>query len=358
MKTFAVLIEPASYTVDRNKKVYEPRNINYCYIKNKSKASNISSDAFCLEGYSLARKIRYFNKILKDYDSIIMNGYINSEFVILFLLNFYYKKPIGIDSDTQFSLPKNLLKASLKKIYLNYIFRNKYIYGLAGGTKNHFALFRNFGMPFSHIFLMPMMVDNDKFINENYQNKPSDTFNFLYVGRLVEQKNIKMLISAFETISNKYSFARLLIAGEGALSGELKKENNHNEKITFLGAKFNNDLIELYRNGHVLILPSSYEPWGLVVNEALSAGIPVIVSDKVGAAFDLVELPKTGFVFNSEKTQELINAMETMISNNNLYKEFADNGYLYMKNNWNFSLYDKCLDDLFLAMACSNRLKL
>ena len=136
------------------------------------------------------------------------------------------------------------------------------------------------------------------------------------------------------------------------------KENNHNEKITFLGAKFNNDLIELYRNGHVLILPSSYEPWGLVVNEALSAGIPVIVSDKVGAAFDLVELPKTGFVFNSEKTQELINAMETMISNNNLYKEFADNGYLYMKNNWNFSLYDKCLDDLFLAMACSNRLKL
>jgi glycosyltransferase involved in cell wall biosynthesis len=356
MKTYAILIEPASYTVDRNKKVYEPRNINYCYLKNSSKASNISSDAICLEGYSVIKKIQYFKKILKEHDSIIMNGYVNIEFVILFLLNFYYKKPIGIDSDTQFSLPKNILKASLKKIYLNYIFRNKYIYGLAGGTKNHFALFRNFGMPVSHIFLMPMIVDNDKFINENYQNKSFDTFNFLYVGRLVAHKNIKMLIKAFEIISSKYSFAKLLIAGEGPLSEELKQENNHNTNITFLGAKFSNDLIEVYKNGHVLILPSSYEPWGLVVNEALSAGLPVIVSDKVGAAFDLVELPETGFVFNSEKPQELIDAMESMISNNNLYKDFANKGYLHMKKNWNFSLYNQCLDDLFLAMSGSNRL--
>jgi glycosyltransferase involved in cell wall biosynthesis len=353
MKTFAILIEPASYTVDRNKKVYEPRNIEYCYLKNNSKASNISSDAICIEGYSLLKKIQFLNKILKNYDSIIMNGYINSEFVILFILNFYHKKPIGIDSDTQFSLPKNLLKASFKKVYLNYIFRNKYLFGLAGGSNNHFALFRNFGMPVSHIFLMPMMVDNDKFSNDNYQNKQIDTFNFLYVGRLVEQKNIKMLILAFEEIANKYSSAKLLIAGEGALSEALKQENYHNTNIIFLGAKFNNDLIEVYRNGHVLILPSTYEPWGLVVNEALSAGIPVIVSDKVGAAFDLVALPKTGFIFNSEKPQELVDAMESMISNTNLYKEFAENGYLHMKNNWNFDLYNKCLDDLFFSMEGS-----
>ncbi len=355
MKTFAILIEPASYTVDRNKKVYEPRNINYCYLKNSSKASNISSDAICLEGYSLIKKIQYLKKIIREYNFIIMNGYVNSEFVILFLLNFYYKKPIGIESDTQFSLPKNILKACLKKNYLNYIFRNKYIYGLAGGTKNHFALFRNFGMPVSHISLMPMMVDNDKYKNENYQNKSFDTFNFLYVGRLVEQKNVRMLISAFEKISNNYSFAKLLIVGEGSLSEDIKQENINNTNITFLGAKFNNDLIEVYKIGHVLILPSSYEPWGLVVNEALSAGLPVIVSDKVGAAFDLVELPETGFVFNSEKPQELIDAMESMISNNNLYKDYAIKGYLHMKNNWNFSLYNQCLDDLFIAMSGSNR---
>jgi glycosyltransferase involved in cell wall biosynthesis len=356
MKTFAILIEPASYTVDRNKRVYEPRNIDYCYLKNSSKASNISSDAVCLEGYSFNKKIQYLKGILKDYDAVIMNGYINSEFVILFLLNFFYKKPIGIDSDTQFSLPKNLLKARLKKNYLNYIFRNKHIYGLAGGTKNHFALFQNFGMPISHIFLMPMMVDNDKFKNENYTCKPFNTFNFLFVGRLIEHKNIKMLIKAFETISSKYSFAQLLIAGEGPLSEELKRENNHNKNIKFLGAKFDNDLIEVYKNGHVLVLPSSYEPWGLVVNEALSAGLPVIVSDKVGAAFDLVELPDTGFVFNSEKPQELVDAMESMISKNNLYKDFANKGYLLMKNNWNFSLYNKCLNDLFLAMSVNKRI--
>jgi glycosyltransferase involved in cell wall biosynthesis len=351
MKTFAILIEPASYTIDRNKKVYEPKKIEYCYLKNSSEASNITSDATCLEGLSLRKKIKFLNAVLKNNDNIIMNGYVNIEFVILFFLNFFYKKPIGIDSDTQYSVPKNKLKQIFKQIYLNTIFRNKHIFGLAGGSKSHVALFSNFGMPNSRIFLMPMMVDNDKFENVSYQKKQMEPFNFLYVGRLVEHKNIRMLLSAFDTISKKYSFAKLLIAGNGTLLQEMQSYYSNNKSIVFLGPQYNDELLEVYQRGHLLILPSAYEPWGLVVNEALSSGIPVIVSDKVGAAFDLVETPKTGFVFNSEDINELTTCMETILNNESLYKELAYNAYTHMKKQWNFDLYSNCLDNLLIAMG-------
>lgn len=354
MKTFAILIEPASYTVDRNKKIYEPKNIEYCYLKNSSEASNITSDAICIENYSIVRKIKFLQTILRDNDRIIMNGYVNTEFVLLFLLNIFYRKPIGIDSDTQYSVPKNSLKRFLKQVYLNIIFRNKFMFGLAGGSRSHFALFSKFGMPSSRIFLMPMMVDNHKFENRAFEMKSMKPFNFLYVGRLIEHKNVRMLLGAFDQISESYSFAKLLVAGNGNLLLELQSLYSHNESIVFLGPIYNNDLHAVYQKGHSLILPSEYEPWGLVVNEALSGGIPVIVSDKVGAAYDLVEIPKTGLVFNSEDRNELINCMETMLKSEKLYKEFSCNAYNHMKRKWNFDLYSQCLDNVLIAMSRIN----
>ena len=99
----------------------------------------------------------------------------------------------------------------------------------------------------------------------------------------------------------------------------------------------------VYRQNHVLVLPSTYEPWGLVVNEAMSAGMPVLVSDEVGAHYDLVDGNDTGFVFDAYEEQSLIDAME-QISNMDTYKKYADNAYNFMHNYWNYSLYRKCLE--------------
>ena len=348
MKVYAILIEPASYTIDRNKMVYEPLNIDYCYLKSSSLASNVKNDAISIEYFNLIKKICFIRKILIQNDIVIMNGYVHFEFFALLFLNTFFRKKIGIDSDTQYSLPKNRFKKWIKIGYLNFIFRKKNIYGLAGGTKKHFDLFLNFGMPRSHVYLMPMMVNNLKFENGNYQSKSKNPFNFIFVGRIVEQKNIRVLIDSFISVSKKHSNARLIIVGDGNLLQSFQNEFAHIEKIIFSGAKFDKDLMEIYKKAHVLVLPSLYEPWGLVVNEALSAGLPVIVSEQVGASHDLVLKPNTGFVLNNNEPNELIEKMMELIENEDMFSQFSDNAYKYMKNNWNFNFYKECLTSFIL----------
>ena len=343
MNIYAILMEPASYTIDRNKNIYDVLNIKYCYMKGGSEASDKKADAECIEGISIFKKITFLRNVLKKNDCIIMNGYLSNVFIILFLLNIIYKKPIGIDSDTQFSMPHNICKRIIKKIYLGIIFKCKYIYGLAGGTMSHFDLFRKYGMPEKRIFLMPMMTDNSIFIDNNYKNKSISPFIFLYVGRLIECKNIPLMINAFIKYSSLYNNSKLVIVGDGDLHNYLKNKYSNEHNIIFKGKVFGDALIKEYKLGNILILPSKYEPWGLVVNEAMSAGLPVIVSDKVGARYDLVDNKNTGFVFKSESEDDLVKCMSKCCEDIRLYREMSDNAYNLMKNYWNYDLYKNCL---------------
>ena len=114
--------------------------------------------------------------------------------------------------------------------------------------------------------------------------------NYLFVGRLVNEKNLDMLIAAFKDLQH----LNLTIIGFGEEENRLKASASDN--IFFTGAIDNIRLSEYYQKADVFILPSITEPWGLVVEEALNNGIPVIVSDRVGCRDDLVS-EKNGIVF-------------------------------------------------------------
>ena len=335
-------MEPASYTIDRNKAVYDKLGIEYCYMRGLSEASNNDADAICIEKYNIFKKISFLKQILSKYDCIIMNGYVSIEFYILFILNFFYRKPIGIDSDTQYTRPISNIKYQIKKCILRIIFSNKYIYGLAGGTKTHFDLFTKYGMSKDRVMLMPMMIDNNKFKDKGYLNKTITPFVFLYVGRLVECKNLDILLQAFTKLQNTNDNIQLHIVGGGILE-EYYRDKYKNSSIIFKGKKFGNELYNEYKEANVFILPSSYEPWGLVVNEAMSAGLPVIVSNEVGARYDLVDNQNTGYVFNYKSVDELYNCMIKIISDKANYKTMSSNAYNIMHNYWNYNLYEKCL---------------
>ena len=122
---------------------------------------------------------------------------------------------------------------------------------------------------------------------------------FIYVGRLVEVKNLKFLISVFNALP-EFS---LDIVGFGPLEKELKSIAGKN--ITFHGAVDNAALPSLYEEADVFILASFSETWGIVVEEALNNGLPVIVSDKVGCAEELVN-ETNGLVFKSNDVNSLM----------------------------------------------------
>lgn len=115
--------------------------------------------------------------------------------------------------------------------------------------------------------------------------------NFIYVGRLVREKNLGWLIEQF----NRHPDIHLDIIGFGKLEEQLK--NMANENINFVGPVDNIQLYKYYQNADVFILPSISEPWGLVVEEALNNGLPVMVSEYVGCAEEIVN-ENNGVVFH------------------------------------------------------------
>lgn len=129
----------------------------------------------------------------------------------------------------------------------------------------------------------------------NYISQPpyqerKEVKNFIFVGRLSEEKNLEFLIRQF----NRHSELHLDIIGDGPQKEELEKIATQNVHI--LGAIDNKQLPQYYQNADVFVLASISESWGLVVEEALNNGLPVMVSDHVGCAPEIVN-ENNGVVF-------------------------------------------------------------
>lgn len=158
----------------------------------------------------------------------------------------------------------------------------------------------------------------------NYIPQPSFEFrdqvrNYIYVGRLVPVKNLELLVRVFNDLPD----LNLTIVGFGPDEKFLRSIAKNN--ITFLGPINNNKLSGIYRQHDVFVLPSRSEPWGLVVEEALNNGLPVIVSDRVGCAEEIVN-EGNGLVFrwnDPDSLKEAILKMRDVSFYNQLRKNIS-----------------------------------
>ena len=132
------------------------------------------------------------------------------------------------------------------------------------------------------------------------KTRPNFSRSFLYVGRLSQEKNLQLLIAVF----NRLPYHTLTIVGSGPLDDVLKKIASNN--ITFKAHVPNREIANVYLAHDVFILPSLREPWGLVVEEALYYGLPVIVSTHVGCYTELVDERSTGFTFAPQDGERLL----------------------------------------------------
>lgn len=145
-------------------------------------------------------------------------------------------------------------------------------------------------------------------ISRNYRKR------FLFIGRLSKEKNVNFLVDIFNNL-NDYT---LTIIGTGPLEKELRNKAKSN--ISFLGQINNNVLKEHFFNNDILILPSIKETWGLVVEEALFFGMPVIVSSSCGVC-ELIKNGVNGFIIENN----ILNIKETIIAiNKELYETLAN----------------------------------
>ncbi len=162
----------------------------------------------------------------------------------------------------------------------------------------------------------------------NIQNKKI----ILYVGRVVEQKGLPSLIKALSLVNQCVDNAFLIVIGTGPLEKFCKNlcKEMGIENILFLGYVSENDKASYYKTCDLFVLPSiftgsQYEPWGLVINEAMAFGKPIITTDAVGAELDMVENGINGYVVKNGDSFELSKAILKIISDKELEKKMSIN---------------------------------
>jgi glycosyltransferase involved in cell wall biosynthesis len=136
---------------------------------------------------------------------------------------------------------------------------------------------------------------------KDHRTPQSHGHRYIYVGQLIERKNVASVIRAFAAVKNDDD--SLIIAGDGPLASELKRLSNSlgiEHLVQFVGHKSQEELAELYAASNTFILASTNEVWGLVINEALASGLHVVISNKCGAA-DFVKEMKGTYVCGTDQ---------------------------------------------------------
>ena len=186
-----------------------------------------------------------------------------------------------------------------------------YSAGIVAGTQSR-AYLRQLGMKAEAIKQPWDVVENELFArlaaNAMTHSPAAEDCPFLCVGRFIPEKNHALLLKAFSAYQLHGGMRPLLLVGHGPLEHQIRLESEQlprPEAVLFSPFVQLEQLACHYGQSHALVLPSSKDTWGLVVNEAMASRLPVIVSSACGSAGDLVEHAVTGWSFSSNDEVEL-----------------------------------------------------
>lgn len=143
----------------------------------------------------------------------------------------------------------------------------------------------------------------------------------LYVGQLIERKGVATLLDAVAEIRERLASVRLLIVGYGQQEVALRQraaELDLTEIVHFLGHVDLDSLPHYYAVADVFVLPSWEEVWGLVLNEAIAAGLPLVTTDRVGAAPDVIVPNENGYVVPAGDGHRLAQALAAILGDSEL----------------------------------------
>jgi glycosyltransferase involved in cell wall biosynthesis len=143
---------------------------------------------------------------------------------------------------------------------------------------------------------------------------PESACVLLFVGRLIEVKGVADLVRAAASLDPES--ARVLVVGDGPEDASLRAlaDRVAPGRVVFAGFREGQDLTDLYGAADVFVLPSHHEPWGVVVGEAMACGLPVVLSDRIGAGTDLLEEGRNGYGFPSGDVAALGDALGRMVA--------------------------------------------
>ena len=259
-----------------------------------------------------------------------------------------------LSDSNHFDKPRNLIVEKIKGTWIRQNFDSAFVAG-----SNAADYLSKLGFPKERIWRGYDVVDNHHFKEKSKESREQkdklrkklklpDNY-FLYVGRFSSEKNLSRLLKAYKLYCQEVRKKpwSLVLVGSGSQEQHLKKEaaNLSLKNVFWYSFKQIDELPHYYALASAFILPSVSEPWGLVINEAMACGLPILLSQQCGCLLDLVFPGLNGYVFDPLKVKRIAAAMISISSKSNT--ELKQMGQMsnqiidcYTPQNWAKALID------------------
>jgi len=192
----------------------------------------------------------------------------------------------------------------------------------------------HFNLPLDKVEVIPNAIDPTNYQTSVDRGSVRQRYGVGYgeklilcVGRLVPQKGIEYFIRAIPSIAKRYPEAKFIIVGEGWSRDILEAEahaSGHGKKIRFTGFASDKEVIDLMTSADVLVVPSVYEPFGIVALEGMATGVPVVAS-QVGGLSEVIEHDRTGLLVYPRSPESIAWGIDRILSDSDHAKRLTEN---------------------------------
>lgn len=299
------------------------------FLKNSSRRPGLNH-FFGLFNPTIISELR-----MKSYDAILVHGYTYATHCLVFLLSRLIGLPLFLRGESTLTDPRpgglRIIKQAILRPLLHQPQACLYI-----GSRNR-QFYEYYGVDSRRLIFTPYSVD-DSFFRDRAQRSesreagfrkrfgiPADMPVILAAGKLIPKKQPLHLLRSFEQLRRTQRCA-LVFAGEGELRTTIERECvlRSISDVYITGFLNQTEMPAAYAAADILVLPSAWgETWGLVVNEGMNCGLPVVVTDRVGCAGDLVRDGENGYVVPWNDIDALILALEKLVGDRGLRDQFA-----------------------------------
>jgi glycosyltransferase involved in cell wall biosynthesis len=296
-----------------------------------------------------------------DFDALVVHGHTPAATLIAVAAARWSRLPVFVRGETHLGLSRSSLKRLARRPLLRLFYR-RLSGALAIGSANA-AFYRAMGLPEERIFSMPYTVDNARFTEgsrlSDVQRKKvraelgvadADPI-VLYAAKLQVRKHPDDLLRAAARLKGRGIRFHVVMVGSGEMAAELVNlaTRLRLENVHFHGFANQSVLPQIYGAADVFVLPSENEPWGLAVNEAMCAGLPIVASAEVGCVADLVQPHVNGQTLTAGDVEGLANALHPILVDMDIRQRMGAASRAIISR-WS---YAECAAGLEAALACS-----
>ena len=295
----------------------------------------------------------------RRFDAVFIHSYATRLSLFAYLGALASRTPVLLRTESERLRPRHRWIEMLKKLLLRPLFARTAGFLVIGKANRQF--FEAYGVDPSRQFLTPYSVDNAYFSHQRQLVRSSrrelrqnhgwtdDVVVVGFSGKLISRKGVPDLIDAVAALQDEGVPAGLFIVGDGPSRAELEaRVRARNMKWTiFAGFKNQSELAACYICLDIFVLPSRFDPWGLVMNEAMVFGLPVLATNMVGASMNLTEHGKNGYVFDVGNVDGLAQHLRHLARSAETRRQFGSHSETIVQR---YS-YDVCVGGILGALC-------